>query len=288
MNPEFVHPPQHVLLTQPRALRIDHRIEGRGSLGQTSQHRRFGQRQFAERLAEIDLRGRGETVGTLSEEDLVDVQLEDLVLAQIVLDLERQQRFVELAGIGLFRRKEEVLRHLLGNRRCPLPLAAAHQVGVQGAQDALRIDAAVLIEALVLGGQDRLLHDRRNVLDADHRAPLLAELAEQVAIGRIDAQRHLRPIVGQDLQRRQVRVGHAQDYGGHGHRHRRQTEDHDQRVKQPAEYSRQQSVPAERANARHYIGRRPGKARASRGRGAWGAPATLDAARIPSACNCCA
>jgi hypothetical protein len=48
------------------------------------------------------MRGSGETVGALSEKDLVDVQFEDLVLAEIAFDLERQQCFVEFAGVSFF------------------------------------------------------------------------------------------------------------------------------------------------------------------------------------------
>ena len=36
-----------------------------------------------QRLAEVDLRRRGEAVGALAEEDLVDVELQDLVLGRL-------------------------------------------------------------------------------------------------------------------------------------------------------------------------------------------------------------
>jgi hypothetical protein len=41
----------------------------------------------------------------------------------------------------------------------------------------------MLVEALVLGGEDGLLHALRHVGDPDDRPALLAELADQLALG---------------------------------------------------------------------------------------------------------
>ncbi len=66
------------------------------------------------------------------------------------------------------------------------------------------------IEALVLGRQDGLFHDIRNVADVDDSAPLLAELAQQVAFGGHDPQRNLGPVVGQAFERGQRRIKERQ------------------------------------------------------------------------------
>ena len=58
------------------------------------------------------------------------------------------------------------------------------EIGQAGAQHAHVVDAAVLVEAGVLGGQHRVLHHLRDLRDRQEVAPLLAELAEQHAIGR--------------------------------------------------------------------------------------------------------
>jgi hypothetical protein len=122
-----------------------------------------------QRLAEIDLRRGGEAVGALAEVDLVDVDLENLVLGEVVLDLEGEQRLVDLARQGLLAGQEEIARHLHGDGAGALALAATGEVGVGGAQHAERVDAGMLVEALVLGREDGLLHRRRHVLDA-HQA----------------------------------------------------------------------------------------------------------------------
>jgi hypothetical protein len=79
------------------------------------------------------------------------------------------------------------------------------------------VDAAVLVEAVVLDRQHRLLHHVRDVLEAHQGAALLAEFADQDVIGREDPQRHLRPVVGQGVERGQVRVGHRQREHDHQH-----------------------------------------------------------------------
>ena len=86
-------------------------------------------------------------------------------------------------------------------------------VGQRGAQHAQIVDAAVLIEALVLGGEDRVLHDIRDFADRDDGAPLLAEFAEQDAVGGEDAQRDLRLVVGEGVEGGKGRPEQRQDEG---------------------------------------------------------------------------
>ena len=64
-----------------------------------------------------------------------------------------------------------------------------------GAQYADIIDAAMLVEAVVLDGQHRLLHHVGNFLEADDVAPLFAELANHHVIGCKDPQRNLGTVV---------------------------------------------------------------------------------------------
>jgi hypothetical protein len=116
------------------------------------------------------MRGHREAVGAPAEEDLVDVDLENLVFREILLDLEGEEYFVKLARNGLLSGQEEVACHLHGDRRGALAFSAGGEVGAGGPQDAQEVDARVLVEAVVLGGEDRLLEDRRDVLDADEGA----------------------------------------------------------------------------------------------------------------------
>ena len=124
-----------------------------------------------------------------------------------MLDLEGEQRLVELARECLLRREKEVARHLHGDGARALTAAAGDQVGVRGTQDTDVIDARMLIEALVFRGDDRVLELRWHFADRDDGAALLAEFADQRALGAIDAKRDFRLVGRQRAELGQVRVG---------------------------------------------------------------------------------
>jgi hypothetical protein len=78
----------------------------------------------------------------------------------------------------------------------------------------------VLVEALVLGRNDRVLQRVGDLADRHYGAPLLAELADLHAFGGVNAQRDLRLVLGQRLERRQIRIGERdgerqQQHAGH-------------------------------------------------------------------------
>ena len=151
---QLAHAPQHVLLAQLRALRVRDGLKRDGALGSPASMADSASVSSVEPLAEIDLRRRGEAVGALPEVDLVDVELEDLVLGEARLDLEGEQHLVELAGERLFLGQEEVARDLHGDGARALAHAARDEIGQRRPRHADVVHAAVLVEALVLGGED--------------------------------------------------------------------------------------------------------------------------------------
>ena len=215
------HPTQHVLLPLLGAVRIGDRVVERRRFGQTGKHRDLAEVQLIERFAEVRLRGRAETVGALAEVNLVDIELEDFLLVQAVLDLEGEQRLVELARKRLFRGEKEVARHLHRDRARPLAAAAGDQVGIGGAQHPDVVDAGVLVKALVLGGDDGVLEERRHIRDGDHRPAFFAEFADQRSFGRIDPQRDLRLVGGERVELREVRIREHDNESQHQHGSRR-------------------------------------------------------------------
>ena len=144
--------------------------------------------QFVHRLAEILQRGGSEAVGALAgrrraEEDLVQIELEDAVLRERRLHAQRGQGLADLALDRLLVGEEEVLGDLLGDGRGAL-LAAGAEIGQRGAHDALGIDAAMLVEVLVLGRQEGGGDELRHRLDRDVEAFLAGVFGEQAAVGR--------------------------------------------------------------------------------------------------------
>ena len=232
-EPEVMHPSQDIELPRLRPLRVGDGVVRRRRLGQAGEHRRLGRVQVLERLGEIDLRRGREAVRPLPEEDLVDVQLEDLVLGQVGLDLPGQQHLAQLAGDGLFPGQEEVPGDLHRDRPGAL-LGAAGQVGDRRPEHRQIVDAAMLVEALVLGGQNGLFHDIRDFGDRDDRPALLAEFAQELPFGRNHPQRDFRLVFGQRLERRQRRIEQRQDEGPEQGAHGRQAQQDRADVEQPA------------------------------------------------------
>jgi len=93
--------------------------------------------------------------------------------------------------------------------RCTLA-AGFRELRQCGAQHALVVDATMLVETCVLDRENGILHHLRDLLDRREVAPLVAEFADQHAVGREHAHRQLGPVVGQAAGFRQVRVGHRQ------------------------------------------------------------------------------
>ncbi len=205
---QIEHALQDVFLTDFRALRIHDRVVRRRRLRQAGEHRGLGERDVLQVLAEIHARRGREAVRALAQIDLVHVQLENLVLGERALDLVRKQHFIDLARVRLFARQEEVARDLHRDRARALRSAAMRQIGEARAQDTDEVDAAVFVEAVVLDREHRFFHLVGNVGETHQAATLFAEFADQHVVGRIDAQRHFRTIVGQRVEGRQLRPHH--------------------------------------------------------------------------------
>src|SRR3546814_15945815 len=71
---------------------------------------------LARRLVEVALRRAVDPVGARAEIHLVEVADEDLVLAEPMLQPQRDHRFLDLALEGPLRRQEHQLRALHGDR----------------------------------------------------------------------------------------------------------------------------------------------------------------------------
>ena len=110
----------------------------------------------------------------------------------MLLDLPRDFCFLELARHRLFARDllgEDVARELHRERREALRKIPVHDVGSEGAEHARPVDAGVLVEALVLGDDERFLHRLRNVSELDQGAALEPELGDEAPVGRIELAR---------------------------------------------------------------------------------------------------
>ena len=158
----------------------------------------FRHRQLVHRFVEIDQRRCGDAVGAEAEIDFIEIEFEDAVLGIGALDAHRQQRFLDLARERHFIGQKEVLGDLLGDRRGALrTLVRAEVLHIHHgrARHAREVDAAVLVEVLVLGREERVGDELWHRLDRQIEPPLLGILAEQRAVGRMDARHHRRLVI---------------------------------------------------------------------------------------------
>ena len=171
-----------------RMARVHDRVVERRVLGNPRQQRRLRERQVSGALAEVGERGLLDPVGAVAEVDRVEVGREDAVLRPALLELPRERRLLELARDRALVRDHRVLDELLRDRRAALHEPVLGDVGPERARHPVHVDAAVLVEPLVLDRDDRLLHLRRDLARGDdHPCLRAAEHGEdRVPVARVD------------------------------------------------------------------------------------------------------
>ena len=191
---ELDHPAQHVFAPVGRTLRIADRIVFRRPLRHACQRGSLAQGEIVELLAEVGFRGGGDAIGALPEEDHVEIQREDFFLGEFALQPVRDERLLQLAAHGFFLGEERAARRLHRDRAAALRFSRG-DVDEQAAQDSLPVEAVMVEEAVVFGGDERLAHLQRNLFEPDRVAALLTDLRDEIAGARVHAQRHRELVV---------------------------------------------------------------------------------------------
>jgi hypothetical protein len=104
----------------------------------------------------------------LSEVDLVQVRLEDLLLGEANLEEYREFGLPDLPPEAFLRRKEEIFRELLGDGGPSLYDPHPAQVCSQGPHDPDEVDPEVRVEAGVLRREHRVPEVLRNGVERNH------------------------------------------------------------------------------------------------------------------------
>jgi hypothetical protein len=190
------------------------RVVGLGRGRDAGEHGGLGDRQLAPGLAEAVLGGLLDPVAPVAEVDVVQVELEDLVLApiatlavgaalraELLLEAPREERLAHLPPVGaLVRLEQDVLHDLLRDRRAALARASCAEVHHGRARDAEVVDALVLVEARVFGGDERRRHVAREIVDLHDGAPLGEDLGDGRAVAREHARDLRRAIAPLELR----------------------------------------------------------------------------------------
>ncbi len=204
-----------------------HGVVARRVGGDAREQRGLGERQLARLLAEVRARRLQDAVGAVAVVDRVEVGRQDPLLRPALLELPGERGLAHLACDRALVAHVRVLHELLRDRGAALDEPLAADVLPEGAADAPHVDAPMLVEALVLHGDDRLLHDRRNLSARDEHATLLAAqhgehgVAVRGVQDRVDLRTVPRRVELGDLARD---CGHEAEREGHTRQHEQHTE----------------------------------------------------------------
>ena len=169
----LLHQLQNRIAAHFGAIRMRQRRQHVRRSDDAGQGRGFGQRQVRHVFAEVDLRGllhAGDLHrSVLAEVDLVEVRLEDLLLAVASFEQHRHEHLVNLAWPTALRVEEEVFDELLRQRRTAVRDVAVADVGDERTKRAADGDPFMMVEVLVFGRDNRLAHDLWHGVERDRQ-----------------------------------------------------------------------------------------------------------------------
>ena len=204
-------------LARARGRQVDVGRKPRRRLEQSGQHRGLGQVHVARRLVEIILRRGIDAEGAAAHIGAVEIQFQNLVLGQARFQPHRQEGFLDLALDRALVVQEQIFGELLRQRRAALDHAAGLGVGDEGARGAGDVDAEMVVEAAVLGGEHRLDQIVGKLVERHRIVMPYAAGADLVAVAVEEGDGELRllePVVVRGLAER--RHGERQHQNGAG------------------------------------------------------------------------
>ena len=202
-----VHALEHDVAALLGGLRVLQGVVHGRRLRKSAQRRRLGEREVLRVLVEVGDGGGLDAVCAVAKVDRVEVHVQDLLLREHLLHLDGDVGLAHLAlerHVELLVREDRVSHQLLGDGGGAL--GAAAQLHGDRAQDALRVNAVMLVEADVLRVDDRLQGVVRDLARIDAATVLDVVLRNHGAVGRIHRRRlgHevrlCRGVVGQVLE----------------------------------------------------------------------------------------
>ena len=132
--------------------------------------------------AEVPASRGFDPVQSVAEVDLVQIELEDLVLRVGRLELRREDDFLQLAPQRLVAREEALPRELLRQRAAALRPPAFTQVCDRRPDNPDGVDAAMVVEPLVLDGENRLPGDGRDLAQRHLNALFLEQRVDRLVL----------------------------------------------------------------------------------------------------------
>ena len=159
----LVHATQHVSHARVGARGVAIGIEGVGSLGEPGEQRALDRGQRLRRFPEIAVRRHLDAPRPATEIDRVEIELENFRLGQGALHARGDDHLAQFSFVGDVVPHKQVLGDLLRNGRAALRPARLRQIADERAHQPALVDACVLMEALVFGGDEGVAYHVRDV-----------------------------------------------------------------------------------------------------------------------------
>jgi hypothetical protein len=163
----------------------------------------------------------------MTQVHLVAIDGEDFLLRVTLLDLNSEDRFLDLSFEGLLIRQAKVIaqvsRQLLGERARPLSPAPLHDVGDGSHEDAPDVHAEMAVEFGIFGGDDCLAEQWVDVVVADDHAALRRKFADYLAVGGVNARNRAGCVIVECRDLRQI-AGVGEEHATEGAEHRHDNE----------------------------------------------------------------
>ncbi len=154
-----------------------------GRANNTGDKCRFAHSEFADVFAKVSLGSFAEPAdgkaAAVAEINFVGVQLEDLLFREALIKLESHQHFFHFAAPLALGGEEKTARHLHVDSAGALGFVTGAKIGQSGADDANDVEAAMLEEAFVFGGENSVHEMAGKVVEADYPA-FLARTVEEI------------------------------------------------------------------------------------------------------------
>ena len=121
---------------------------------------------------------------------MIHIELKDFLLRILTLQLKRQKHFLNLALQRAILRQIGIFSKLLRNRRAALRDGTPANIRPNRTHDAAWIDARMVVEAIILNRDKRILEILRNIVDA-HRHTIFCRMyiSDLVAVDIINLRR---------------------------------------------------------------------------------------------------
>src|SRR5258707_1998497 len=184
-HPVFLHSAQNVSEPTLGARRLAIRAEIVRPLGQAGEQCALLQGELARRLVEIVPRRTLNAPRAAAEIDGVEIEFQDLVLAERGLNSRRDNGLANLSLVGSVFAHQQVLDELLRYRRTSLAAAGLREIVQESADQASFVNALVLVKALVFGRDERVSDVEGHLIERNPAAALvvLKHVGEMPAAG---------------------------------------------------------------------------------------------------------